>query len=79
MIRSMPLSSGNYNLLYNLLVVILALSKYRHERSGAQLASYLGLDILNNVCVARDSLHRMADDFCIGNASWCECLVRYRF
>jgi hypothetical protein len=44
--------------------------------SGAQLASYLGLDIINNVREARDSLHRMADDFRIGNASWCECLVR---
>jgi hypothetical protein len=31
--------------------------------SGAQLASYLGLDIINNVREARDSLHRMADDF----------------
>jgi hypothetical protein len=68
MIRSLPLSSGNYNLLYNLLVLLLALSKYRHEGSGAQLASYLGLDIINNVSEARDSLHRMADDFRIGNA-----------
>ena len=76
MIRSLPLSSGNYNLLYNLLVLLLALTKYQHERSGAQLASYLGLDIINNVREARDSLHRMTDDFCIGNASWCECLVR---
>jgi hypothetical protein len=79
MIRSLPLSSGNYNLPYNLLVLLLALSKYRHERSGAQLASYLGPDILNNVCEARDSLHRMTDDFCTGNVNWCECLVRYRF
>jgi hypothetical protein len=37
--------------------------------SGAQLASYLGLDIINNVREARDSLHRMADDFCFRNAS----------
>jgi hypothetical protein len=76
MITSLPLSSGNYNLLYNILVLLLALSKSRHEGSGAQLASYLGLDIINNVRQARDSLHRMADDFRIGNASWCECLVR---
>jgi hypothetical protein len=61
------------NLLYNLLVLLLAITKYRHEGSGAQLASYLGLDIINNVREARDSLHRIAD---IGNASWCECLVR---
>ena len=56
MIRSLPLSSGNYYLLYNLLVLLLALTKYQHERSGAQLASYLGLDIINNVREARDSL-----------------------
>jgi hypothetical protein len=37
--------------------------------SGAQLASYLGLDIINNVREARDSLHRMADDFRIRNAT----------
>ncbi len=37
--------------------------------SGAQLASYLGLDIINNVCEARDSLYRMSDDFRIRNAS----------
>jgi hypothetical protein len=36
--------------------------------SGAQLASYLGLDIINNVREARDSLHRMADDFRVRNA-----------
>jgi hypothetical protein len=36
--------------------------------SGAQLASYLGLDIINNVREARDSLHRMTDDFRIRNA-----------
>ncbi len=52
------------------------ITKYRHEGSGAHLASYLGLDIINNVREARDSLHRMVDDFRIGNASWCECLVR---
>jgi hypothetical protein len=57
-------------------VLLLALTKYQHERSGAQLASYLGLDIINNVCEVHDSLHRMTDDFRIGNASWCECLVR---
>jgi hypothetical protein len=57
-------------------VLLLALSKYRHEGSGTQFAFYLGLDIINNVCEARDSLHRMTDDFRIGNASWCECLVR---
>ena len=39
-----------------------------HKGSGAQLASYLGLDIINNVREARDSLHRMADDFRIRNA-----------
>jgi hypothetical protein len=39
------------------------------EGSGAQLASYLGLDIINNVCDARDSLHRIADDFRIRNVS----------
>ncbi len=60
-------------------MLLLALSKYRHEGSGAQLATYLGLNIINNVCEARDSLHRMADDFRIGNASWCEYLVRLRF
>ncbi len=63
MIRSLLLSSGNYNLLYNLLVLLLALTKYQHERSVAHLASYLGLDIINNVREARDSLYRMADDF----------------
>jgi hypothetical protein len=36
--------------------------------SGSQLASYLGLDIINNVREARDSLHRMTDDFRIRNA-----------
>jgi transposase InsO family protein len=36
--------------------------------SGAHLASYLGLDIINNVCEVRDSLHRMSDDFRIRNA-----------
>ena len=56
-------------------MLLLVLSKYRHEGSGAQLASYLGLDIINNVSEARDSLLRMTDDFRIGNASWCECLV----
>ncbi len=50
-------------------MLLLALSKYRHEGSGTQLASYLGLDIINNVREARDSLHRMADDFRIRNAS----------
>ncbi len=60
-------------------MLLLALTKYRHEGSGAQLDSYLGLDIINNVCEARDSLYRMVDDFRIGNDSWCECLVRYRF
>jgi hypothetical protein len=30
--------------------------------------SILGLDIINNVCEARDSLHRMSDDFRIRNA-----------
>jgi hypothetical protein len=38
------------------------------QGSGAQLASYLGLDVINNVREARDSLHRMADDFRIRNA-----------
>ncbi len=57
-------------------MLLLAPTKYQHERSGAQIASYLGLDIINNVREDRDSLHRMTDDFRIGNASWCECLVR---
>ena len=38
------------------------------KSSDAQLASYLGLDIINNVCEARDSLHRMTDDFRVRNA-----------
>jgi hypothetical protein len=38
------------------------------KSSGAQLASYLGLDIINNVRESRDSLHRMADDFRVRNA-----------
>jgi hypothetical protein len=38
------------------------------QGSGAQLASSLGLDVINNVREARDSLHRMADDFRIRNA-----------
>jgi hypothetical protein len=37
--------------------------------SGDQLVPYLGLDIINNVCEARDSLYRMADDFRIRNVS----------
>ncbi len=49
-------------------MLLLALSKYWHEGSGAQLASYLGLDIINNVCEVRDSLNRMTDDFRIRNA-----------
>jgi hypothetical protein len=36
--------------------------------SGAQLASSLGLDIINNVREARDTLHRMDDDFRLRNA-----------
>ena len=36
--------------------------------SAAQIASYLGLDIINNVREARDSLHRMSDDFRVRNA-----------
>ena len=36
--------------------------------SGAQLASYLGHDIINNVREARDSRHRMTDDFRVRNA-----------
>jgi hypothetical protein len=35
--------------------------------SGAQLASYLGLDIINNVRETRDSLHQMTDDFRVRN------------
>jgi hypothetical protein len=65
MIRSLPLSSDNYNLL----VLLLTLSKYRDEGSGVPLASSLGLDIINNVCESRDSLHRMTDDFRIRNAN----------
>jgi hypothetical protein len=38
------------------------------QGSGAQLASYLGLDVINNVREARDSLHRMADEFRVRNA-----------
>jgi hypothetical protein len=37
--------------------------------SCAQITSYLGLDIINNVSEAGDSLHRMADDFRIRNVS----------
>ena len=37
-------------------MLLLVLTKYQHERSGTQLASYLGLDIINNVREARDSL-----------------------
>jgi hypothetical protein len=37
--------------------------------SGAPFVSYLGLDIINNVCETRDSLHRMTDDFRIRNTS----------
>ncbi len=44
-------------------------SSETQKGSGAQLASYLGLDIINNVREARDSLHRMVDDFRICNAS----------
>jgi hypothetical protein len=50
MIRALPLSSGNYNLLYNVLILLLVLTKYQYEGSGTQFASYLGLDIINNVC-----------------------------
>ncbi len=46
MIRSLSLSSDNYNLLG----VLLALSKYRYEGSGNQLASYLG-HTLSITCV----------------------------
>ncbi len=49
-------------------MLLLALSKYRHEGSGAQLVSYLGLHIINNVREARDSLHHMVDDFRLRNA-----------
>ncbi len=38
------------------------------KSSGAQIASYLGLDIINNVRETRDSLHRMTDDFPVCNA-----------
>jgi hypothetical protein len=38
------------------------------QGSGAQLASSLGLDVINNVREARDSLHHMTDDFRIRNA-----------
>jgi hypothetical protein len=38
------------------------------KSSDAQLASYLGLDIINNVRETRDSLHRMADDFRVRNS-----------
>ena len=37
------------------------------QGSGAQIASYFGLDVMNNVCEDRDSLHRMTDDFRIHN------------
>jgi hypothetical protein len=37
--------------------------------SGTQIASYLDLDIINNVRESRDSLYRMTDDFRIRNAS----------
>ena len=38
------------------------------QGSGAQLASYLGMDVINNVRETRDSLHHMTDDFRIRNA-----------
>jgi hypothetical protein len=53
-----------------LIHIILHFILLRHEGSGAQVASYLGLDIINNMCEPRDSLHRMTDDFRIGNANW---------
>ncbi len=37
---------------------------------GVHLASYLGLDIINNVCESRDSLYRMNDDFRIRKPTW---------
>ncbi len=48
--------------------VLLADASDTKKGSGAQLASYLGLDIINNEREARDSLHRMTDDFRIRNA-----------
>jgi hypothetical protein len=42
----------------------------KHRKvSGTQLASYLGLDVINNVRETRDSLHRMTDDFRIRNTT----------
>jgi hypothetical protein len=38
------------------------------QGSGAQLASSLGLDVINNVCETRESLYHMTDDFRIQNA-----------
>ena len=43
-------------------------SSETQQGSGAQLDSFLGLDVINNVCETRDSLHHMADDFRIWNA-----------
>ena len=40
----------------------------RTKLSGTQLASSLGLDIINNVREARDALHRMANAFRVRNA-----------
>jgi hypothetical protein len=60
-------------------VLLFALTKYRNEVSGTQLASYLGLDIINNVFEARDSLDRITHAFRIGNDNWCDCLVRNDF
>jgi hypothetical protein len=36
--------------------------------SGDQLVSYLGLDIIKNVCETRDSLYRMTNDYRVRNA-----------
>ena len=39
-----------------------------NKLSGTQLASSLGLDVINNVCETRDALHCMANEFRVRNA-----------
>jgi hypothetical protein len=48
--------------------VVLADASDTQKCSGAQLASYLGLNIINNVCEDRESFHRMTDDFLVRDA-----------
>ncbi len=48
--------------------VVLADASDTQKCSGAQLASYLGLNIINNVREDRESFHRMTDDFLVRDA-----------